>query len=295
MRDYRYVRVPKQERTPRKGGAVRRAEYGTGGRKRGGSPRVPLTGLFAVVLAAGLCYGAWAGYRWLTGAGMFQIAGVDIQGVQRVSEEEMRALAGLFTGQNIFQVDLEAAARRAAVNPWVRDVRIERRLPNRISIVFRERLPRAVLQAANGSFLIDRAGMVITPARDGNGAGLPVIAIGAWTAAVRATVEAPGMRPALELLDELLARGGWDPGEVMVRADSAETVTVLYAGHEFRTGAGNYPDKLQRLGEIVSDMNRRGIAYAYIDVRPDRQAAVMVVKDRGPGTGARVKGPKKRT
>jgi len=27
-------------------------------------------------------------------------------------------------------------------------------------------------------------------------------------------------------------------------------------------------------------MNRRGLNYAYVELRPDRQAAVMVVKDR---------------
>ncbi|NTV72769.1 MAG: hypothetical protein HGA66_00990 [Holophaga sp.] len=66
------MRVPKKERTPRTGGNLRRAEYGTGGRKRRGSARAPLTGLLAVVLAAGLCYGAWAGYRFLTVAALFQ-------------------------------------------------------------------------------------------------------------------------------------------------------------------------------------------------------------------------------
>jgi cell division septal protein FtsQ len=293
MRDYRYVRVPKQERTPRKGGILRRAQWGGGGRKRGMSPRAPLAGLFAVVVAAGLCYGAWAGYRWMTTAPLFRIAGVDVRGVQRVSEDELRELAGLFTGRNIFQVDLAGAARRAAAHPWVQDVRVERKLPNRISIMIRERLPRAVLLAANGRFLIDRAGTVITPARDGDESGLPRIAVSAWSAAVRATVEAPGMLPALALLDELLARGGWEPGEVTLRADAPETVSVLYAGREFRIGAGNYPEKLQRIGEIVSDMNRRGAVYTYIDVRPDRQAAVMV-KPEGPGAGGKGQGRKKR-
>ena len=293
MRDYRYVRVPKQERTPRKVGTLRRAQAGGGGRTRGRPPRAALAGLFALVVAAGLCWGAWAGYRWMTTAPLFRIAGVDVRGVQRVSEDELRELAGLFTCRNIFQVDLAEAARRALANPWVQDVRVERKLPDRISIVFRERLPRAVLLAANGRFLIDRAGTVITPAREAGGEGLPVVAAGALTAAVRTTVEAPGMLHALTLLEELLARGGWDPGEVTVRADSPETVAVLYAGHEFRVGAGSYPEKLRRIGEIVSDMNRRGITYTYIDVRPDRQAAVMI-KSEGQGAGARGQGRKKR-
>jgi cell division protein FtsQ len=271
---------------------MRRAEYG-GGTRRGGQPRALLAALLAGALAAGLCYGAWAGYRWLSGAELFRIAGVDIQGVRRASEEEMRTLAGRFTGQNIFSVDLEEAARRMSADPWVQDLRIERKLPNRISIVIRERVPRAVLQAANGRFLIDRAGTVIVPAGGATEEGVPVIAVGSWTAAAGAPLEAPALRPALELLDELQARGGWDTGAMTLRAESPESVAVLYAGHEFRIGDGNFPEKLQRLGEVVSDMNRRGIAYTYIDVRPDRQAAVMV-KPEGQGAGGRMQGRKQR-
>lgn len=288
MRDYRYVKVPRKERTARKRTSVPRAARGSGG-----SPRAVVGGLLAVALAGALCYGAWSGYRWATRAALFQITGVDFHGVQQVSEEEMRALADLFTGRNIFQVDLTEPARRASANPWVREVRIERNLPNRIGIVFGERTPRAVLQAANGRFLIDRAGVVIVPVRNGEGPGLPVIAVGSWSAVQRAPVEAEGLRPALALLDELAARGGWDLGEATVRADSPEAIAVLYAGHEFRIGAENYPEKLQRLGEIVSDMNRRGIAYTYVDVRPDRQAAVMT-KSAGPAASERVPGARKK-
>jgi hypothetical protein len=86
------------------------------------------------------------------------------------------------------------------------------------------------------------------------------------------------MASALELLDELAVRGGWDPGAVTVRADSMETVTVVYADHEFRIGSGNYPEKLRRLGEIVSDMQRRGYAFSSVELRPERQAAVMIAK-----------------
>jgi hypothetical protein len=109
---------------------------------------------------------------------------------------------------------------------------------------------------------------------------MPSIAVRNWRAVPRVPVAGGAMPEAMELLGELGRRGGWDLGNVTVRADAAETIAVLYAGHEFRVGAGNYDEKLRRLGEIVSDMNRRGLNYAYVELRPDRQAAVMVVKDR---------------
>jgi hypothetical protein len=252
--------------------------------------------VFAVLLAAALGYGGWEGYQWLTRAEMFQIAGVDVRGVRAVGDDEVRELAASFTGQNIFHADIGAAARRAMANPWVREVRIERRLPNRISMVFTEREPRAVLQAANGRYLIDREGVVIVPAAKAvtPAPQLPVIAIRSCRAVPRETVTAGAMASALELIDELAVRGGWDPGAVTVRADSSETVTIVYADHEFRIGSGNYPEKLRRLGEIVSDMQRRGYAFSSVELRPERQAAVTVER-QGQGAEGKGQGRQKRS
>jgi len=75
---------------------------------------------------------------------------------------------------------------------------------------------------------------------------------------------------------------------VTIRANSAETLAAVYGGHEFRIGNGNYGEKLRRLGEILVDVQQRGLTIAYVDLRPERQAAVMTVK--APGTGPRTKG-----
>ena len=280
MRDYKHVKVPRRYRSSNTRATAKRAVTGPASRGRGGSVGRSLRGVLAVLLAAAFGYGGWEGYQWVTHAELFQIAGVDVRGVRAVSDDEVRELAATFTGQNVFQADIGAAARRAMANPWVREVRIERRLPNRISMVFTEREPRAVLQAANGRYLIDRDGVVIVPAAKTvtEAQQLPVIAIRSCRAAPRETVTAGAMASALELLDELAVRGGWDPGAVTVRADSMETVTVVYADHEFRIGSGNYPEKLRRLGEIVSDMQRRGYAFSSVELRPERQAAVMIAK-----------------
>jgi len=80
-----------------------------------------------------------------------------------------------------------------------------------------------------------------------------------------------------------------------VKADSPETIAIVYADHEFRVGSGNYDEKLKRLGEIVADMRQRGMEYSYVELRPERQAAVMVVKSQGQGSGGKGQGRNKRT
>lgn len=297
MRDYKNVKVPRRYRTTRRTTSATRAAVGpVRMKKRGGRLQEALVVTLSVLITLALSYGAWVGYRWLTTASLFQVAGVDVKGARQVSDEAIRGIAAQFTGQNIFRVDMDSAAREASANPWVKDVRIERRLPNRISMVFTERVPRVVLQAANGRYLMDGDGVVIAPVREVEtyAAGLSTIVITDWRAAPRRAVEQDALPAALELLDELALRGGWDLGAVTVKATSPETIAVVYGGHEFRVGTGSYPEKLRRLGEIVSDMNRRGLDYTYVELRPERQAAVGIV-NTGQGARDKAQGPKRRS
>jgi cell division septal protein FtsQ len=295
MRDYKNVKVPRSYRTTNRRTTTKRLNVGRGPARRSGAEKGALGAIFVVLLTAGLCYGGWEAYRWLTTAEMFQIAGVDVRGVRSVSDADIRELAGMFTGQNVFRVDLDAATRRALANPWVREVRIERSLPNRISMIFTERAPRAVLQAANGRYLMDGEGVVMVPVPKDEAAiaGLPVIAGRDFRAVPREAVTARAVAEALELAQELVARGGWDPGAVTVKADTPETITIVYADHEFRMGSGSYGEKLKRLGEIAADMRQRGLEYSYIELRPERQAAVMVMKDKSKGQGPVSRGKRK--
>jgi cell division protein FtsQ len=260
---------------------------GTGLKKRSASVKETMGAVLTALVTVALCYGGWEGYRWFAHAEMFTIAGVDVKGVRSMSDENIRDVATIFTGQNVFRVDLGAATRRVMADPWVRDVRIERRLPNRISIFVTERVPKAVLHASNGMYLIDGEGVVMVPIRGGT-PPLPVIALRDCRAVPREPVTAGAVPEALELLEELAARGGWDPRSVTVKADSAETVTIVYADHEFRIGRGNYNEKLKRMGEVVADMRQRGLAYTYVELRPERQAAVMVAKSQK-GEGRKVR------
>ena len=65
-----------------------------------------------------------------------------------------------------------------------------------------------------------------------------------------------------------------------VKADSPESLSVVYAEHEFKIGSGRYGEKLRRLAEVMADVKERGLEIAYVDLRPERQAAVMVKKNR---------------
>ena len=104
-------------------------------------------------------------------------------------------------------------------------------------------------------------------------------------------VTSEGLAEAMLLLNEIDAQGGWQLPDVTIRANSLDALTIMYADHEFRIGRGRYTEKLRRLAEVLTDIKQRGMEIAYVDVRPERQVAVMVKKNtvRGQGEGVKKK------
>ncbi|MCK9418310.1 MAG: FtsQ-type POTRA domain-containing protein [Nitrospirae bacterium] len=297
MRDYKNVNVPRSYRGSSNRSTVKRAIVGrAAGRARTGGTgvkRVALQIITIVMIAAGGLL-AWKAYQTLLHAEMFQIAGVDVQGAKQISEADLREIAGVFKGKNIFRVDLETPVMRARANPWVKDARIYRRLPNRISMVVTERVAFALLDTGDGMYVMDNEGVVINRIAKENASvwQLPVVAVKQSRVRPGEQVTYEGVAESLTLIAEIAERGGWRMREVTIKAGSPETLSILYADHEFKIGTGNYPEKLRRLAEILSDGTQRGMEISYVDLRPERQAAVMVKNSRVQGTGTRVKGKK---
>ncbi|HET7318783.1 MAG TPA: FtsQ-type POTRA domain-containing protein [Nitrospirota bacterium] len=292
MRDYKNVKVPKSYLAGEKRSSVKRVLVNRTSerteRKRGGTTGVLLK-VMAAVLIAGAAVLAWQGYLATMRADMFMVSGVDVRGAKHLGEKDLREIAGLFRGQNIFRADLGAAVRRARVNPWVKDARIHRSLPNRITMAVTERVPSVILDTGADRFLMDDEGMIVERLAKDNAPAwpLPVVAIRGCRARPGEPVASEGLTEAMQLLAEISSRGGWRPAEVTVRADSPEALSVEYADHEFKIGSGRYGEKLRRLAEVMADVKERGIEIAYVDLRPERQTAVMPKKVQSSEFGVR--------
>jgi cell division septal protein FtsQ len=280
MRDYKNVTVPKSYRSNTRRTAVKKMRvdrpFAQVNRTSGGLTRALLK-LVIVVIIAAAGFLAWQGYGAVMHADLFVVSGVDIKGVKQLGERELKEIAGAFSGQNIFRVDLAAAVRRAQANPWVEEVRIHRRLPNRITMVFNERVAAYILESASGRYLMDRSGVITEKvAKESVDWQLPVIAIRGVRPAPGEPVRAESLSEAMQLIDDIAAHGGWRAAEITVKADTPDALTVMYAGHVFKMGSGRYDEKLRRLAEVMADMKDRGADIAYVDLRPERQAAVMI-------------------
>ena len=296
MRDYKNVKVPRSYRAGPPRSNVKRVHLARWPRRETSGLLAVLVRVMVAVLVIGGCFLGWMVYQWAAHSETFQIAGVDVTGAPHLSKDELKNVAGVFTGQNIFSVNLDAAAQRARALTWVKDVRLYRHLPNRISMTISERTPAAVLDNGSGRSLVDDDGVVI--AREGKNdpveQPLPTILIHNSKALPGQPVASDGLAEALVLLGEIAARGGWNRADITIKADSEESLTAVYGGHEFKLGSGNYAEKLRRLGEVMTDMQQRGLTIAYVDLRPERQAAAMPVKDKARGVEQGTRSGKKK-
>lgn len=95
----------------------------------------------------------FAGYRAAASASFFQVRKVEVQGVSRVSAEEVQTIIRKETEKTgVWKADLNGLTARLERLPWVRTAVVSRVLPDGIRVRITERVPRAVVRTASGRF-----------------------------------------------------------------------------------------------------------------------------------------------
>lgn len=177
-----------------------------------------------------------AGAVGITRSALFAITGVRVHGVAQAQAETVKAQARIAKGQNLMTANFDAALARTKALPWVADATVRRVPPSTVVIDVEPRRPVAVLRGEQGSWLVDRSGIVIGEATD---ASLPRIDLVSAVAPVPgAAINDPAAVNALSLYNVL-------PKDVRaallaLEATGPRTVRVQLALHLVRK-AGDYP------------------------------------------------------
>lgn len=124
------------------------------------------------VLAAAL---AWAvAPLALRQVAFFRVRRVELVGLRYRSPESVLTALGLEPDRNVFENN-GTVARRATALPGVERVRVERRLPGTLRLVFVERLPVAFVPAPEGLVAVDAEGEALPYDPAATGLDLPLI------------------------------------------------------------------------------------------------------------------------
>ncbi len=209
----------------------------------------------------------------LLGSEFFAIEEIAIRGGERTQRQleglrELIGIAGVRVGGNIFRMDLERAQEALLRLPWVRSVELHRRLPDRIIVRLRERVPFLIAEFNSGSsserFWIDRSGYLIEPAAP-EAEGLLLMGVRRVETPVGPRLDAEGAA-VVQAVAELAAR---DPGFVARFVDLRITpqAVILRTTRGLRvimesTGLAEQLERLRRLLAVINEGH-----YLYLDLR----------------------------
>ena len=290
--------------TPEKGATSRRAhalEFSRAARAKA-IAIAALRVLSACSLSALLGVGAVQGYRWATRAPFFALRDVQVRGNQHARSDELIARSGLFPGQNLFRVDLAAAARGVESSPWVLAASVSRQLPSSIELEVREHVPVARVLLGSGDYFSDAEGKLfkrVAADDDAPERALPLvsgISRDDWDA--RREESLGQLKAALALISDWREAGLSRDELIEVRRDPDGAFTALsHQGQlvqEVRVGRGPFAANLHRLARVRLELQRRAAQASRIDLdnpaRPDEVAAQIVRNDDPSTTRPKVSG-----
>lgn len=263
------------------------------------------------LFVAGLLVVAWFGVNlfiehFFTKNKTYEVRVVEVNADGVMTREEVLAKTGIREGLNIFSLNLESAQAALASIPEVQAARVERKLPDTVTIQLEARRPVAWVAphdtgtdpaAMETSGLVDAKGIMMKPqGYETAHARLPVI-YGVPTEQWRAgdKVDLPELLAALQLFD--LAAGRSDP-EVTLRAADIGKGWCITAWSDPQTrltfGLEDLPAQLDRLQLIMRHVGQTSRRIATANLIPERNTPVTFIGEAPPAEAAAPAAAKKR-
>jgi cell division protein FtsQ len=235
-----------------------------------GSVKRVCVGMASVLVFSSLAYG---GYRAIRSP-LFTVRVVEVVDQPEsapVDAARIEALANVPVGDvNLFALDLSVIEKRILQEPWIREVRLQKRFPQTLSIAAAYRKPVAVLQRDDGQMgYVDSDGRVFGKVNLMKAADLPVLS------GEELSQDISRVREALELLSQWGDSSAGDQSEISSMSfDSQRGYRILATYPLGATGAARgralvelgqeidseLPTQLERLSRVFEYLNRNSIA-----------------------------------
>jgi len=261
--------------------------------RRPGTPprrkrRNPLLGLLRPLAFSLLLVALPAGLvTWVLASPRFDLREVIVEaGTPRLSPAMLKASVEPFEGGNLVLLPLdkvEAALRR---NPWVDTVAVAKELPDRLRIEVTERRPVALLVRGAGFVYADEKGRHIAPVDDperARKAGLVVV-----TFAHPQLSPSDGVGGALEVAGELgRVQPDWAGALLRIEVLGEQDFRLDTAALRFPllVTRGQVGPKVERLKELLPELDRRYPAIRVVDLRFSRRIVVQPEASSPPSSG----------
>lgn len=252
-------------------------------------------GIAVGVLAVGIyARSLWA--QSFRGNAEFAVGQFEYKTNGGIAARDVKAAAGLRSDMNLMEVDLAAVRMRLLALPRVKKVEVERRLPDKFAITLEERLPvariisvmkdRPVNIEQRHSLFVDRDGVAFKCEELlREYVGLPVInAVESPVITVGRAVDAPGVKPALALLEQFRTRTWSAPCCVRnIEVLNEWTISVeMESGSQFVFRPENLDRQLERLQFILAKGREVKKSVASVNLQLERNVPVRFYEHLAP-------------
>ena len=205
--------------------------------------------------------------------------GVAAKAGPKVTEREVRMLAGVKEGDNIFRFRLADCVASLEIHPWIKRASVMRELPDRVVIDIVERQARAVI-ALGSLYYVDADGEVFKKVLPGEDLDLPVLTGLTLRQVVERSPDADALiREGLELSD-LASHSAILPAEEVseIRLDHTWGAILIRAGDGMRVrfGSGNFPDKWNRMERTLAELGPDAAKVAELDLNYESKVTVRL-------------------
>lgn len=206
---------------------------------------------------------------------IFEVHRVIVRGNQFLSEDKILSVANIGIGENIFKVDLTAAASNLKLVSMIKEAQVDRSLPSSVVITVRERKPLGLLSTQEGFIEVDEEGIYLQKAEVG-APGLPVLT------GIQCDLPNPGQAVRSEILGDALAVIGGLPAPVVANLSEVhvneDSQIILYTleGIQCRFGlATEIQEKGAILAQLLQELSKQGDRIKYIDLSCAGQPVVF--------------------
>jgi cell division protein FtsQ len=194
---------------------------------------------------------------------------IDVGQLQRLSRENVIALAGVKPGDDMLAMKLRRIGEQLQKNPWVEKVKVRRYFPHTLAIEITEREPVAVVNMGY-LYYLDKKGEVFKPLIEGDRLDYPVLTgINEEDMGKDPVGTREALRGALVLLGLLGGRKTLalaDISEIHYDKGYGFTLFTVRGGVPVKLGNGGFDDKLARLARIYQELQVRLPTLEYIDL-----------------------------
>ena len=180
----------------------------------------------------------------------FSLREIQVRGGEKVSGDEIIAIAGLRQGMSIWKADLVGIEKKISRHPWVRHVLVRRDFPRRIIIDVEERTPKAIV-AVRKLYYVDGDGVVFKEVAPGENVKFPLLTglraeeIMAGNPALRRRI-----RDAIRL-GEMMAQRSHSLSEIHFGASDRLVVYTTAYPLALNMGWGEWDAKLERMERLL--------------------------------------------